>query len=108
MTARTVKIKVRWPDFNTITRQKTLSKPTNDGEIITSNVLQLFEIVWQTGKAVRLLGVGVSGFENPVQQIGLWDVDWEKEHRLQNTLTKLREKFGDAVLSRGLPEKTQK
>ncbi|MBE9523474.1 MAG: DNA polymerase IV [Chloroflexi bacterium] len=108
ITARTVKIKVRWPDFNTITRQKTLPKPTNEGEIIATNAVQLFEIVWQTGKAVRLLGVGVSGFENPAQQIGLWDVDWEKEHRLQNTMAKLRDKFGDAVLSRGLPKKNAK
>jgi len=68
--------------------------------------VQLFDIVWQPGKAVRLLGVGVSRLENPAQQIGLWDMDWEKEHRLHNTITKIREKFGDAILSRGLPDKS--
>lgn len=104
--ARTVKIKVRWPDFSTLTRQKTLSQPTNEGDIISTAAVQLFEIVWQPGKAVRLLGVGVSGLENPAQQIGLWDMDWEKEHRLQNTITKIRDKFGDDILSRGLPDKS--
>jgi DNA polymerase-4 len=104
--ARTVKIKVRWPDFSTLTRQKTLSQPTNEGEIIASAAVQLFDIVWHPGKAVRLLGVGVSGFENPAQQIGLWDMDWEKEHRLQNTIANIREKFGDDILSRGLPDKS--
>jgi len=106
ISARTVKIKVRWPDFSTLTRQKTLLQPTNEGDIIASAAVQLFDIVWQPGKAVRLLGVGVSRLENPAQQIGLWDMDWEKEHRLHNTITKIREKFGDAILSRGLPDKS--
>ncbi|MBG7610420.1 MAG: DNA polymerase IV [Anaerolineae bacterium] len=107
MLARTIKIKVRWPDFTTITRQKTLMQPTNDREIIFINALQLFEYVWQPGKFVRLLGVGTSGLENPAQQIGLWDVDWEKEHRLQSTMAKIRNKYGDDVLSRGLPDKSK-
>ncbi len=106
ISARTVKIKVRWPDFSTLTRQKTLPQPTNEGDIIATAAVQLFDIVWRPGKAVRLLGVGVSGLENPAQQIGLWDMDWEKEHRLQNTIAKIRGKFGDGILSRGLPDKS--
>jgi len=106
ITARTVKIKVRWPDFSMLTRQQTLPQATNDDDMIEKAAVQLFETIWQPGNTVRLLGLGVSGLENPPQQIGLWDLDWEKEHQLQNTIAKLREKFGDDVLSRGLPDKS--
>jgi len=106
ITARTVKIKIRWSDFSMLSRQKTLPKATNDDGMIAEAAVQLFESIWQPEKTVRLLGVGVSGLEKPPQQIGLWDMDWEKEHRLQNTMAKLREKFGDDVLRRGLPDKS--
>ncbi|MEN8172218.1 MAG: DNA polymerase IV, partial [Chloroflexota bacterium] len=104
ITAQTVKIKIRWPDFSMITRQKTLPHASDDLKLITEAALGLFETVWQPGKMVRLIGVGVSGLENPRLQMGLWDLDWKKEHRLQSTISKLRNKYGDDVLQRGLSD----
>ncbi len=102
LTARTVKIKIRWPDFTTLTRQTTLGKPTSEGDVIAAAAEELFKQVWSRGRAVRLIGVGVSGLEKPPRQIGLWDRDWEKEHRLQQAIAALRERFGEQALSRGL------
>ena len=58
--AATVKIKVRWSDFTTLTRQITLSLPSDQDVQIYAAALYLFEKVWKAGRAVRLLGVGVS------------------------------------------------
>jgi len=69
----TVKLKLRWPDFTTLTRQTTLPAPTDQAEQIYQVALQLFERVWQPGKAVRLLGVGVSGFGQTARQLSLWE-----------------------------------
>jgi DNA polymerase IV len=69
----TVKLKLRWPDFTTLTRQMTLSVPTDQAERINAAALALFEKVWQPGKRIRLLGVGVSGLVPPVRQLNLWD-----------------------------------
>jgi hypothetical protein len=33
-----VKLKIRWPDFTTPTRQLTLSQPTDDGEEIAEDL----------------------------------------------------------------------
>lgn len=58
--AATVKVKVRWSDFTTLTRQMTLNAPSNQDVQIYAAALYLFEKVWKAGLAVRLLGVGVS------------------------------------------------
>jgi len=102
LTARTVKIKLRWPDFTTLTRQTTLSQPTNEGPTIAKTALKLFRGVWKRRRAVRLLGVGVSGLDSPPRQIGLWDRDWEKERKIQDLLAQVHEKFGEDLLWRGL------
>ncbi len=101
LTARTVKIKVRWPNFTTVTRQATLKAPTDETSIITRTAERLFDALWQPGMAVRLLGVGVSGLEKPPRQIGLWERDWEREARLREAVERLRARFGEDVIRRG-------
>jgi DNA polymerase-4 len=97
----TVKIKLRWPDFTTLTRQVTLDQPSNqDGEIFEA-AITLLEQNWRSGQAVRLIGVGVSGLGSPVRQLSLWDDSAEKGRRLQSALDELRERFGKDVLQRG-------
>ena len=73
LTAATVKIKIRWPDFTTISRQITLSQPTNEAAAIASVGWNLFIKAWEPRQAVRLIGVGVSGLSEPPRQLELWD-----------------------------------
>ncbi|MCG3212661.1 MAG: DNA polymerase IV [Anaerolineae bacterium] len=78
----TVRLKLRWADFTTLTRQLTLARPTDlDGDIYAA-ARQLFEQHWPPGQRVRLIGVGVSGFENPGYQLGLWETETEPDRRL--------------------------
>jgi DNA polymerase IV len=97
----TVKIKLRWPDFTTLTRQTSLSQPTEDGSLLYSLAEGLFLKEWQPGKAVRLLGVGVSGLVDAPRQLGLWDSGVERDRRLQEAVEEIKEKFGDKVIGRG-------
>jgi len=104
LTARTIKIKLRWPDFSTITRQITPGQPFDDRKIIANHALDLFEKEWQQAgrQPVRLIGVGVSGLESPPQQIGLWDRNWQKDEKLRQTIADLRDRFGEQALARGV------
>ncbi len=70
----TVKLKIRWSDFTTPTRQVTLAQPTNDVARIYDAAEMLLTQIWSPGRTVRLLGVGVSGFEQQWRQLSLWDV----------------------------------
>jgi DNA polymerase-4 len=97
----TVRIKLRWPDFTTLTRQVTLSQPTDQDEEIYRLALNLLGKVRAKGKAVRLIGVGVSGLRPPLRQLGLWDADSEKSRRLQEALDTVRTRFGEKAIRRG-------
>lgn len=63
--ARTVEIKIRFPDFNTITRSKTMPKATDlTGELIRIATLLLEKHLPRKHAGVRLLGMGVSHLES--------------------------------------------
>lgn len=64
---RTVSIKVRLHDFTTLSRSSTLSSPTDDGATIARIARSLLGDLDTTG-GVRLLGVGVSGLADWVQE----------------------------------------
>ncbi len=96
----TVKIKVRWPDFTTLTRQKQLSHPTDqDGEIFAA-ARSLFHNVWRQGRKVRLLGVGVADLGPPVRQLELFDRSWQQDERLLKAVDEIRDKYGPDSLRR--------
>lgn len=60
--ARTVTIKIRYSDFETITRSKTVTEFTNSLNDVWSGALELFSAV-EFPRDVRLVGVKVSGLE---------------------------------------------
>lgn len=65
--AHTVTIKVRLHDFSTLTRSRTLLNPTENAEVIGSVATSLLSGVDVTG-GVRLLGVGVAGLTDVLQE----------------------------------------
>jgi DNA polymerase-4 len=97
----TIKLKIRWPDFTTLTRQTTLPAPTDREDEIGKTAIRLMRAVRKSGQAVRLIGVGVSGLGPPIRQLSLWDVESEKSRKLQEAVDELREKYGDKVIRRG-------
>lgn len=70
---RTVHLKVRLPDFSSLTRSFTSTTPTRDADDIARTANRLLDgIDVQTG--IRLIGVGVSGFVTHAQS-GLFDLE---------------------------------
>ncbi len=101
LAGRTVKLKLRWPDFTTLTRQTTLTNPTDMEDEIAKTALALMRSVRKPNQAVRLIGVGVSGLGLPIRQLGLWEMDSEKSRKLQEVLDELQEKYGKDAIKRG-------
>jgi len=100
----TIKLKIRWPDFTTLTRQTTLGHRTDQEDEIAKAALELMNSVRKSNQAVRLIGVGVSGLGQPIRQLGLWDMGSEKSRKLQEALDVLREKYGRDVIHKGETE----
>jgi len=61
--ARTVTLKVRYDDFDTVTRSRTLSRATRDATEVAAVVRQLLRDTDAPSRPVRLLGVGFANFQ---------------------------------------------
>ncbi len=72
---RTIKIKLRWSDFTTVTRQTTVDTPRNTDQWLYDYALELLDETWDGQQTMRLIGVGVANFDNTVRQLTLWDID---------------------------------
>ncbi len=66
LSGRTITVKIRLFDFSTHTRSATLAGPTDDARVVTRVARQLLAECDTTG-GVRLLGVGVSGLADWIQ-----------------------------------------
>jgi DNA polymerase-4 len=97
----TVKLKLRWPDFTTLTRQSSLPVATNLDEEIFQAARALLHKVREKGQAVRLIGVGVSNLGVPARQMELWGQKSEKARKLQEALDDLQAKYGKKIIDRG-------
>ena len=101
--ARTLQLKLRYSDFSTITRAHTPPASTQLDNEIYAEILRLFRENWEGGRAVRLLGVSTSHFEQKeqAQQMPLLD---DSHRRWQQALTaadQMRDKFGEKAVGLG-------
>src|SRR5260221_885592 len=83
LAGKTVKLKIRWPDFTTLTRQTTLNNPTDQEAEIAEAVLELMRLVRKPKQAVRLTGVGIRGRGAPILQFGVSYCDKEKSCKIK-------------------------
>jgi DNA polymerase-4 len=97
----TIKLKIRWPDFTTLTRQATLNHRTDQADEIANTALALMKSVRKPNQYVRLIGVGVSGLGAPIRQLGLWDVNGEKSRKLQEAVDSLQDRYGKGMIHKG-------
>jgi DNA polymerase-4 len=98
---RTVTLKLRFADFQTLTRRGTGEAPTADAGEIFRRAWGAFSKVPRT-QAVRLIGLSVSGLaraDDP-HQLGLFDRP-DRADRLGRVTDEVRSRFGPSALVRG-------
>ncbi|WP_247944681.1 DNA polymerase IV [Streptococcus oralis] len=61
-TGKIIILKIRYADFSTLTRRKSLSQATQDASQIAQTAIQLYEELAEKEKGIRLLGITVTGF----------------------------------------------
>jgi DNA polymerase IV len=100
--ARTLQLKLRYKDFTTITRARTLETPTQLDNEIYHQIRTLFHANWRKGAEVRLLGVQASSFDEvPSQGNLLTDNGREKWQHALLAADRLRDRFGDKSITLG-------
>lgn len=100
---KTVKLKFRFDNFETLARSKSIA-PTNTTQTLFEVAAKLMNgISRDTQRGVRLIGMGVSNLSRqaPVQ-LSLFDqAEKDKQSRVDNISDAIRDKFGVAKLHRG-------
>lgn len=100
--ARTVQLKLRYQDFSTITRARTLDCATQLDTDLLEEARRLFRKNWKAGRPVRLLGVQASSLEAAPGQMSL--LEDEKSRRWSKALEaadRLRDRYGESAVSLG-------
>lgn len=93
-----VAIKLRYPDFETTSRQTTIPYTSADDEIIP--VLKgLFSKLYKKGHSIRLLGVRLSELTNDAVQTNLFS-DTEKKSVLYKAIDDVKNRFGKTFVKR--------
>ena len=101
---RTIELKVRFADFQTINRSLTLSEPTNiTQELLQAGLDLLTNKLPPSHLPVRLLGFGVKGFDDTGRsQRQLFDEPDRQRHRqLDRVADEISAKFGKLAIRRG-------
>ena len=103
LAGHTVTIKLRYADLSRRTAQKGLPANVDDETVFIPVAKRLIDEIWCPGDSVRLVGLGISGFEAHDEQLGLF-ADEELpagNAELLSAADKIRDKFGDGMLKFG-------
>ena len=101
--ARTVELKLRYADFRTVTRSRSLADPSNASGDFWAPLAELFDAQFthQPG-SIRLLGAGVSGLgKTEPRQPDLFEEDSrQRQGRLDEVVDEVSRRFGNQAIVR--------
>jgi DNA polymerase-4 len=95
----TVTLKVRYPDFTTVSRSHTFAEPIATSAEVVAAARSLLSQTDAVERGVRLLGIGADalvGSDEP-RQLGFESATWEA---LDGTVAEIRARFGSDAVSR--------
>jgi DNA polymerase-4 len=103
---RTITLKIRFHNFITLNRSKTLENPTHLDDIIFKTVVELLDKASHKKGGVRLLGIKLSNLTlgNGIKQLKFLrdeeDKKGDKLEQLTQSLDEIKEKFGTKSVTR--------
>ena len=100
-TATRITLKIRFGDFETVTRSRTISEGTS----VTRSLWKIAEAIFEEWAAtnaqpVRLLGFSLAGFDGPAEDALFNDPSEEKAKRVDAATDRILERFGAHSISR--------
>jgi DNA polymerase IV len=101
--ARTLTVKIRFGDFQTITRSSTLAEATSGTLALAETTLAIFDRwVASSFQPVRLIGVTASHFSSHEGQLALFaDPDREKQQKIDAAADAISLRLGKGAIRRG-------
>jgi DNA polymerase-4 len=98
LVGRTVSLKLRFSDFRTVTRSRTLAEPTSVGRRIYEEVVAAYDAMGVEGVPIRLIGVRVEHLAVAEDgRLALWDPD-EEWREAERTIDEVSARFGRGTI----------
>lgn len=100
--AKTVSIKLRFSDFNTISAQMTLKHWISSSEEVYKIACDLLKKKWDERESLRLIGIAVSNIEaaDSLQQQELFQDKENKETKVEQAIYRIKKKLGKITLTK--------
>lgn len=94
--ARCVTLKLRYSDFKTVTRSRTLGETAREDRVIFNAASALFRKLFTRRSRIRLIGVALSSLTSAESaQMDLFDcIDKKRQARLYQGIDRIRGKYG--------------
>jgi DNA polymerase-4 len=100
--ARTITLKLRYSDFETITRRLSSKEAIDADELIFDRAVKLLEqALYGKKKPVRLIGIGVSNLVGYGKQLNLLDSRPQRLGHLDKAIDRIRNKYGFTAIQTG-------
>ncbi len=101
--SKTIQLKLRYDDFETITRRKTIAATHSTQMLFETANRLLADVNRSADRGVRLIGLGAANLSrSTAQQMALFDQeDQQKQSRVDQISDSIRDKFGQKSLNRG-------
>jgi DNA polymerase-4 len=96
----TVSVKLRYSDFVTLTRAKTI-KPTDDDKIIYETAVKLLHKADTRRVSIRLVGIHLTKFSEFCEQEEIFEDEEIIRKKMFRAITKIRDKFGYSAVQFG-------
>ena len=97
-----VTLKLKFDTSHTHTAQRPLASPTDDEHVFGTTARQLLDGLWKEGTPVRLVGVAMSGFDAPPEQLSLFQEEQDPNlAKLSQVTDALRKRFGNDAITYG-------
>lgn len=95
----TLGVVIKDESLKSITRQTTLSEPTNHAVTIARCAAELIKRSWNTSVPIRMLGITASSLvKEGEEQISLFDGSDKKKSKLDGAIDSIRDKYGNNSL----------
>lgn len=95
--ARTISLKLRYSDFQTLTRSHSLERSTNDEKVVFPVARRLLRTAWRRDLPIRLVGIALTNLTGPSPQLRLPFAE-QSRPAVGSAIDEVRSRFGyDAI-----------
>lgn len=103
-----ISVYVRDANLKSLTRQGKLDVPSNLPDDFSNAAFCLFQKNFNLEKGIRTIGITVYGFIGDIEQITVYESEYDKKERLNKAIAGIKNKYGNGSVLKGIVLKDKK